>query len=178
LSYARGKTVLNRRELQLKYLKRGLKIFGYGLIITVITWFYLVEGFVIFGVLHCIGMCIILSYPFLKYRFFNLMFGLILVSIGIFLKSLTFDFNWLLWLGFVPSRFYTVDYYPLLPWFGVVLVGIFLGNIFYKGYKRQFRLMDLSHLKFVGFFSFLGRHSLVIYLVHQPVLVLIINVIF
>ena len=175
LSYSRIEKILLKKEIHLKFIKRGLKIFSLGLFITLVSWLYLGEGFIIFGVLHCIGISIILAIPFLKYRYMNLLIGIILISIGIILKNFTFDFNYLLFLGFVPNQFYTVDYFPLLPWFGVVLVGIFLGNFLYVNNKRQFRLINLDKFRFVRLFGFLGRHSLIIYFVHQPVMLALIH---
>jgi len=178
LSYSKSKKALTKKELKLKYLRRGLKIFALGIVITIITWIYLNEGFVIFGVLHCIGLSIIIAYPFLKLRFYNLILGFVLIFVGIILKNMTFDFSWFVWIGLKPYQFYTVDYFPLLPWFGVVLIGIFLGNTFYKKNERRFRLMDLSRLKIIRFFCFLGRHSLIIYFINQPLLLFIIFLIF
>lgn len=170
LSYSRVENLLTKKELFLKYVKRGLTIFFLGLFITVVTWFYVGEGFVVFGVLHCIGLSIILAYPFLRFRYQNLLVGVFLILIGIILKNMVFDFNWLVLLGFVPSNFYTIDYFPILPWFGVILTGIFLGNSLYRNYKRVFSLRDVSGLKPVRFFCFLGRHSLIIYFLHHLVL--------
>lgn len=170
LSYSRIKNILSEKEIEFKFLKRGIMIFTLGLILTVFTWFFLGSGFILFGVLHCIGLCIILSIPFLKYRFFNLSLGIILVFIGIILRAMVFDFPYLLWVGFVPRGFYTVDYFPLLPWFGVTLIGIFIGNALYVDYKRSFHITDLSNFKAVKILSFLGKNSLVVYFVHQPVI--------
>lgn len=156
-----------------KFLKRGLKVFFYGLIISVLTYLFVREAFVRFGILHLIGVSIILAYPFIRFKYINLLIGLIFVILGIYLWDKVFDFSWLLWLGFTPNKFYTLDYYPLLPWFGVVLIGIFLGNLLYKDGIRRFRFVDLSGHYFVKVFSFLGRHSLIIYLVHQPILILL-----
>jgi uncharacterized membrane protein len=77
----------------------------------------------------------------------------------------------LLWLGFVPYNFYTLDYFPIFPWFGLVLIGIFLGNKFYQDGKRGFKLPDLSGSFIVDLLGTLGRNSLAIYLVHQPIIV-------
>lgn len=170
ISYSRVKNTLSEKEIWLKFIKRGILIFGLGLILTVVTFFYLGSGFIIFGVLHCIGLCIILSIPFLKYRFVNLLLGIILVFIGIVLRTMTFDFSYLLWVGFVPRGFYTIDYFPLLPWLGVVLIGIFIGNTLYIGHKRSFHIPDLSSFKLSKFFCFLGRNSLAIYFLHQPII--------
>ena len=175
LSYSRAKKNLTKKQLQFKFLKRGLKIFGLGLLITLVTWIYLNDGFVVFGVLHCIGISIILVYPFLQFHYKNLLLGITFILVGILLKTLTFDFYWLVWLGFSPSQFYTVDYFPLIPWFGVVLIGIFIGKNLYPDYKRRFNLKDLSNYKIVAKLSFLGCHSLIIYLVHQPIIIALIH---
>ena len=175
LSYSRIKDNENRKQLQLKFILRGSKIFGLGLLITLVTWIYLQDGFVVFGILHCIGLSIIIAYPFLQFKIRNLIIGVLLVSVGVYLKTLTFDFGWLLWLGFRPSQFYTVDYFPILPWFGVVLIGIFIGNTLYPAHKRRFKLKDISQIRFVKLFCFLGRHSLIIYCLHQPIIILLIH---
>ena len=156
-----------------KYLKRGLKIFSLGLLITLATWIFIPQEFILFGVLHFIGISIILSYVFLKSKYLNLFLGMSIIILGIYLGNFTFDFNWLLWLGFIPNNLETVDYFPLIPWFGVVLIGLFFGGLLYKNYHRQFKIPDLSKTYFVKTFSFLGRNSLIIYLVHQPILIVI-----
>jgi len=176
LSHSRIEGNKNKKQLLFKIILRGSKIFGLGILITLATWIYLRDGFVLFGVLHCIGLSIIIAYPFLRFKIRNLIIGSLLVSIGIYLKTLTFDFSWLFWMGFKPSQFYTVDYFPILPWFGVVLIGIFVGNTFYPSNKRRFKLKDVSRVIFVKFFCFLGRHSLIIYFLHQPVILVLLSI--
>ena len=177
LSFSRANKIQNAGgKLYQKYLKRGLKIFLYGLIITLATWIFLREGFVIFGVLHLIGISIILAYPFLKLRSWNLMIGIIFISLGMYLKNLTFGFPWLMWIGPMSCHFYTVDYFPLFPWFGVILIGLFFGNLLYPDYTRKFNLYDRSNFSFIKLFCFLGRHSLLIYLIHQPVLITVLYI--
>ena len=170
-----AKKILTKKGLQLKYIKRGLKIFGLGMLITLVSWIYLAEGFIIFGALHCIGISIIFAYYFLHIRYLNLLIGVICIFTGVILKTITFDFYWLLWLGFKPSQFYTVDYFPLLPWFGVVLIGIFLGNSLYPHYKRIFKLKNLLKLKIIKSVCLLGQRSLIIYFLHQPIILIIIH---
>lgn len=156
-----------------KYVKRGLKIFILGLIITFATWIFIPQEFIIFGILHFIGVAIILAYPFMKLKYINLFLGVSIIIIGIYLGNFSFDFNWLVWLGFIPSNLQTIDYFPIFPWFGVVLIGLFIGRVFYKNYRRQFKLIDLSKKYPVRIFSFLGRNSLIIYLIHQPILIIL-----
>jgi len=165
------KISLNEKKIFLKYLSRGLKIFSWGLIITLVTWVFLRKGCVVFGILHLIGISIILAYPFLKLRYWNLLIGLLCIFLGAYLKGFAFDFYWLSWLGFRPAQFYSVDYFPLLPWFGLVLIGIFFGNLLYLDYSRRFQIADLSFFSVIKVFCFLGKHSLLIYLIHQPLII-------
>jgi uncharacterized membrane protein len=170
LSYSKVNNILSKRQLLIKYQMRGLKIFGLGLIITIVSWLYIQDGFIVFGVLHCIGLSIILSYPLINYRYKSLISGIVIIFIGLFLMNYTFNFSWLIWLGFTPSYFYTVDYFPIFPYFGVVLIGIFIGNSVYPNHKRNFQLKDLSKIKIIKFICFLGRNSLIIYFLHQPII--------
>lgn len=156
-----------------KYLKRGTKIFIWGLLITAVTYVFLPGAFIFFGVLHLIGVSVILAYPLMRHCYRNLALGLIIIAAGLYLATLRFDSWWLAWLGFMPEGLYTLDYFPILPWFGLVLTGLFMGNILYKSYKRGFSLPDLSGSITARPFCFLGRHSLLIYLIHQPILIIV-----
>jgi uncharacterized membrane protein len=62
------------------------------------------------------------------------------------------------------------DYYPVLPWFGVALVFISAGHALYPGGRARFALPDLSRRPVLRQLCFLGRHSLLIYMIHQPIL--------
>ena len=156
-----------------KYAYRGIKIFSCGLIITAITLLFLRSGFVFFGVLHFIGVAIILAYFFLRFHRLNLIMGITIILVGIYLQGLAFNFPWLLWLGFMPYNLYTIDYFPLLPWFGLVLLGLFFGRALYPDGNRRIRHVDNQLTKF---FCLLGRRSLIIYLIHQPILVGLLHV--
>jgi len=165
---------LNNRQFY-GYAKRGIEIFLCGMIVTAATYLFIGEGYVKFGILHMIGVSMIVTYPLVRYRFVNVVLGFIILSLGYYLKTRTFDFNWLFWLGFLHNEFYSLDYFPLLPWLGVVLFGIALGNFLYFKNERRFKLFDFSRqTKFIGF---LGRHSLLIYLLHQPLIVALIYLI-
>ena len=113
---------------------------------------------------------IILAIPFLKFRRTNLVLGVAVILFGVCLQKLSFGFPWLLWLGFIPSGFYTFDYFPIFPWFGIFLIGIFFCNLLYANGKRTFRIPDLSGNRIIKFLSLLGRKSLYIYLLHQPII--------
>ncbi|MGC9443529.1 MAG: heparan-alpha-glucosaminide N-acetyltransferase [Candidatus Methanospirareceae archaeon] len=171
LSYARASHTSSEPRLFPKYLNRGARIFAWALLITTVTWVLLGDGFVRWGILHLIGLAIIMAFPLLKLRYVNLALGSLFLLLGVLIRNLRVGSSWLLWLGFMPAQFTSVDYFPVLPWFGVVLIGIFVGNSLYPCYHRKFRLQDRSHVTVIRGLNFLGRHSLLIYLVHQPVLI-------
>jgi len=173
LSYSRAKKNKTNKKLFTKYFIRGLKIFSWGLFISLITWVFLRKGFIIFGILHFIGLSIILVYPFLKFRFLNLLLGIIFILFGFYIQTIIFNSYWLVWLGMIPNYLYTVDYFPILPWFGVILFGLFFGSLFYPNGIRRLKTPELSKFSFIRFFCFLGRHSLFIYLIHQPILIIL-----
>mgnify|MGYP005844632881 CR=1 FL=1 len=152
---------------------RGLKIFAYGLGITLVTWLFFPDVFVRFGILHLIGASIILSLPFLRFREINILFGAILAAAGFYLQTISFDFSWLLWLGFIPHNFYTFDYFPILPWFGVMVIGIGFGNMLYPSGKRCFIIHESLKNPLACYLAFIGRNSLIFYLAHQPILILV-----
>ena len=111
-----------------RFLARGLGVFSWGLLITAITFFAFPEAFIVFGILHFIGISIIMGYFFLKFDNINLVLGAVLLVLGLYLQTFRVDFPWLLWLGLAPVGFYTFDYFPLLPWFGVTLTGIYINS--------------------------------------------------
>jgi uncharacterized membrane protein len=78
-----------------KYLKRGLKLFCWGLVITMATWLFFREKFVVFGILHFIGISVILAYPFVKFvkPTFNAVLGAVIIFLGTCLLSLRFNFS-------------------------------------------------------------------------------------
>jgi uncharacterized membrane protein len=158
-----------------KYLRRGIKIFGYGLLITAFSFLVFKEQFVYFGVLHFIGVGIILAIPFLNMKDKNLLFGLIAVGIGLILRNIWLDFPWLVILGLKFRGINTIDYFPVFPWLGVILIGLFVGNRLYQNGKRRFAIPEKFPLKEV--LSFLGRHSLMIYFIHAIVIFSIIFII-
>jgi uncharacterized membrane protein len=153
--------------LRRKYLIRGAKIFSFGMIITLLTQALLPQGTIFFGILHFIGLSIPLGYLFLRFKKLNLLLAIVFIIVGLFLDTLNAATPWFLWLGLRPSLFYTLDYFPLFPWFSLILIGIFLGKTLYPEGRSPLRERNPKPL------PFLGRNSLLIYLIHQPVLIAI-----
>jgi uncharacterized membrane protein len=171
VSYSRSATKLSGFALTKKFLFRGAGIFALGLLVTLGTLLYLHEGFIIFGILHLIGVSVVLSVLFFRFGKYNILLGLLCIAGVFFIGSIQGPF-WLLPLGIQPASFASVDYTPLIPWFGAVLIGMGAGDLLYGGGTRRFSAPHLPD-RIVQPLAFLGRYSLVIYLVHQPVIILL-----
>lgn len=147
---------------------RGMKIFLLGLAVTAVTFWFIPEAFVSFGVLHLIGFSIILAsllaagLPAASLFFLSLA----VIVLGFASAGAVVETPWLFWLGFPPQGFQSVDYEPLIPWFGVFLFGLAVGKAAFNKKSRPSPAPLLAKP-----LCFLGRHSLAIYLLHQPLLV-------
>jgi uncharacterized membrane protein len=165
IAYSRGKTMSG-------FMLRGLKIFGLGMVITLLSKLFVPEAYVRFGILHFFGIAFILAPFFLRFRYINLIIGAALMAIGIYLleQRVLVDFPWLLWLGLRPYHFYTLDYFPLLPWFGLFLAGMFFGKVLYPQGNRRFHIPEISN-PVASAVMLLGRHPLVVYIAHLPIII-------
>ncbi len=175
ISYTRTARLLAGRDLTLKYVRRGLSIFGYGLVITAVTWLFLPSVYVVFGILHFIGVAIVLAPLFVRFDTEKLIVASIACIIAGYVTNAVSGPWPLLWLGIHPESFASLDYVPLLPWFGLVLAGMACGYLFYPDGKRGFAL-PVAEPAFARPLEFLGRHSLFIYFLHQPLILLLIAV--
>jgi uncharacterized membrane protein len=171
LAISRARTSLTGWRLFGKYLARGLWVLAYGMILTGV--FLLLDmGVVAFGILHLIGVSIILAYPFLRLRLSNLLLGILIFAAGqyVLAQNFTSEGFWLLPFGVLPEGVMMPDYRPLLPWFGVVLIGLCFGNAVYAGSLRPAILANRAPLLARPLLP-LGRNSLLIYLIHQPIII-------
>ena len=168
LAYARAGDRANGWRVYQGYLVRGLKLIGWGMVITLVTWVYMGKPVIIFGILHLIGTATLLAFPFLPLRWANLILGAAFIGLGIYLNQLPVSHPWLLLLGLRPRALFQFDYFPLLPWFGVALLGVFIGKYGYPGGTRRFSLSGLGERPAMRGLAWLGRRALAIYLLHQP----------
>lgn len=152
-------------------LKRGLYILVFATVVSLVTFVAYPQAFVVFGVLHLIGLGTILSMPFLKMRMQWVLAAGILVCLCTFVTQGFSGSPLLLPLGVTYPGFTSLDYEPLIPWFGVMLIGVALGKILYPEGKRCSILSKLPEMpRGLGWLCFIGRHTLVIYMVHVPVI--------
>lgn len=155
------------------HLRRGLQVFASGFLCTAATVGMVLAGMadrsliIYFGVLQCLGVCMLLWAAVRKLP--NpalLVLGVVLALAGWYLRGRAFSFWWGMPLGFVPYGFASSDYFPLMPNFGYFLLGAVLGKRLYSEKKTRF---PVKHSP-TPFLCWCGRHSLLIYLLHQPIL--------
>ena len=158
--------------------KRGMVVFGCGLLVTAVTCgmylLKLAEIWIIiyFGVLHCLGVCMVLWGGLKRLPTWALAaLGAVMAAVGLYLISRTFDNVpvWMMVLGVRATGLNTGDYFPLLPYLGFFLLGAVLGRTVYA---RKETLLPKVNAKnpVLRALTFCGRHSLWIYLGHQPLL--------
>ncbi len=152
-------------------VRRGLRLLGISLLVSAATYVFDPASTVYFGILQCLAISMLLyGAAFEKASSFALtLAGAAVVGLGAALPALrrafALGFDWLLPLGLHSPGFSSYDYFPLVPWFGVFLVGAALGKTLYAP-KRSLLPWRLP----VTFVNFAGRHSLLIYIVHQPLI--------
>jgi uncharacterized membrane protein len=137
------------------------------MLITAIT--YSLGMTIHFGVLHLLGTATLLGVLFYRFGRFNALWAAFFI-LGYLVIRNFHDGVWLLPVGIMPENYVAPDYFPIFPWFGVFLLGMSLGSFLYPNGRRK-KEMALPSNPLIHFLAFAGRHTLFIYLIHQPILV-------
>lgn len=154
-------------------LKRGAQVLGCGILCSAVTIGMYLLGIadmaigIYFGVLHCLGVCMMLWSILKKWpSTWLVLAALPMIALGLAIAPHAFPTGWwLVPLGFCPEWYVSSDYFPLLPNLGFFLLGACLGRRLYP--EKKTRLPGLSPIRPL---CWLGQNSLWIYLLHQPVL--------
>jgi uncharacterized membrane protein len=134
---------------------------------------YLMFGprWIFFGVLHFVAVASIVGLAFVRRPWLALPVGIGLILLDGLFSHAFFDQSALQWLGLMTYKPPTEDYVPLIPWFGVVLIGIFAGHWLLRHQAARPLVHGWSGSSPARLLAFAGRHSLIIYMLHQPVLI-------
>ena len=157
-------------------VRRGLIVLGCGLVVSAVTVAMYKFGIAIkaviiyFGVLHCLGACMILWALLRRCPTWMLSIGgAVFVALGLWFRTLTVRSRWLFWLGLLYDGFTTSDYFPLLPFLGFFLLGAVLGRLLYRQKRSLLPGVD-PRSPVPAVLQWLGRWSLPIYMLHQPII--------
>jgi uncharacterized membrane protein len=136
------------------------------LAVSVASWITFPRSFIYFGILHCIAVASVLAWPLVRRPGSAFVVGCAVIVAGLVLSHPVFDKPALSVVGFVTHKPITDDYVPLAPWSGVVFIGIALGHLLARrSYRAVWPLAGAP-----AALRWLGRHSLAVYMVHQPIL--------
>lgn len=147
-------------------LLRAAKISVAALSVTLITYYLIPDFYVRFGILHFIAVSIILLAPFARQKYLALAIVIISLPIYFLLSKIDSENLFMIILGSNSDfAFNTIDHFSIFPWITVVACGMFLG-----------RIIKVPNWKFPSFtwpLVFLGRHSLLFYLLHVPAIIIL-----
>lgn len=127
------------------------------------------RSWIFFGILHFMLVANVLGLAFLRRRRTSLLLGIVVILVGATWAHPLFDQRWLQWVGLSTQRPVTEDFIPIFPWFGVFLIGMFAGG------KASGTIPAVANWRpgggFARFAVIAGRHSLVVYMLHQPLII-------
>ncbi len=169
-----------------KHFRRGLIVFFAGALVSVVTFVFMPASAILFGVLTCIGSCMLIVallekplkrlHPLfgavLSFLLFALtrgcnngylgFFGIRLLELpeGLYANLLT------AFLGFPSPSFTSSDYFSLFPWLFLFILGFYLYELIGNSEKAK-AIMSKGRIPVL---TFLGKHSLIVYMLHQPLI--------
>lgn len=151
-------------------LRRGLIVAGGAAVITGVTVLLFDRDlYILFGILHLLSFCM------LTYSLYRRLPPAAVFVIGAAVLAAGYWFNtfyvknpFLFMLGLRTKQFASADYFPIFPYLGYFMIGTGLGKTVYKKKQTLFPVKNEKILP-LRFLSFCGRHSFLIYLLHQPI---------
>jgi len=155
------------------FLVRGAVVFSWGIVIGIVTFLFNPGMYVRWGILHLIGFSLLVGWPFVRFRWLNLVLAALLLLAGRAVMALGLNSSWLDWLGLDATPRPAFDYFPVIPWLALPLIGMFIANMLYRRGVRRFTLPDLGNRLFFRVLRLMGQNSLLIYLLHQPIMLAI-----
>jgi uncharacterized membrane protein len=158
-------------------LRRGLRLLAVSLAVTAVTYVFDPSSAIWFGILQLLAVSILVfGAVFEKARPVTCAaWGVFVLVLGpalhLLKQGMEIHFDWLLPLGIHSQGYSSFDYFPLIPWFGAFLIGAALGKSVYAP-RRSLLPWRLPQT----FVNSAGRHSLLIYILHQPVILAVLYV--
>jgi uncharacterized membrane protein len=163
ISYAKHE---NYSHFLKRQFRRSVILLGIAMGITLVTFFVYPQGYIKFGVLHLISIASILGALLIRYNFLMICLIFISLILGNIFSQISLNTPLLMPLGLMYKNFYSLDYFPLFPWMALVLAGIVIARFMDKHkLLKNFNLLPRFRM-----LEEAGKRSLIIYLVHQPVL--------
>lgn len=172
--------------------KRGIILNACGFLITVVTVLVMPSQAVWFGILNFLGCAMMIAYPLKAYLenikpvigatvsliLFAFLYGIPEGYVGFFgieifkLPEFLYGIKVFAFIGFPSADFHSTDYFPIIPWIFLFLSGYFAWRVIKNCNAERF------FKRKIPFFDFIGCHTLVIYILHQPIIMGVLNLLF
>lgn len=160
-----------REKICRKYVSYSIKLCWLALLVSLGSFLFFPKVFIIFGILHYFSLAFLLLLVFRKYHYWNILIWITLLILphmfSFSTDSMTFYILW-----FTRPDFNSLDYYPLIPNFWYTLIGYAMGLFLISRNYMRFFILQKSGI-FSKLLVFIGRHSLIIYVLHLPLLFIV-----
>lgn len=150
-----------------QFWRREVILLGCAALVSIASYILFPGSWIFFGILHFMALASVLALPFVCLGPINVLLGGLIIGLPWLVSHPVFNITALQWLGLNEVVVNTKDYTPFLPWFGVMLMGVFWGSQI-EICRICIRPLPLSPLG-TGL-QWLGKHSLAVYMLHQPIL--------
>lgn len=160
------------RQSKLHQAKRGLLVLAMAALVTLGSYFIVPDYFVRFGILHMLGTSIIIFSPIVDKKWLALFLCPLIFFGTLFQAPLAEGLQVIGYMTGIDGwgKYSTVDYFPLIPWSSGVALGIFLGHILLEK-----KLLHKIEIKALSPITYLGKHSLLVYMIHVPIMLIVLR---
>lgn len=154
------------------FWRRWLKVAAAAALVTLATMIALPDWYIFYGILHSIAVSSLLALPFLRLRWWmTAAAGGTVIWASYALATPAMNAPLLRFIGLHTVPTLTVDFEPIFPWFGPVLIGLALGQLgSHFGLWARLARWPAAPSRRVQMLGWPGRHTLILYLLHQPIL--------
>jgi len=153
-----------------KYIKVSIFLWIIAFFISLSTLLFFPEQYIRFWIIHFFSLSFLLLLLFRKFKYYNIILWLWIIIYGFYFISIV-EVKYLYFLGFVYPWFNSADFYPILPYFWVMLLWYWIWTyLLNNNLLHILRWSSISNI-FKKFFIYIWKKSLLIYIIHQPIII-------